>query len=118
MKKRGQEFLDEWLEDYDNFVLLDQVSPLKQCHICVAEEEVLFQAIRTKKKLRAMDLFAGEACVVFNFRRLIYFSKGAGGLTTGMDASGFVDSCWAVELNSSPALTLKSVNYLQRSPFS
>ena len=35
-------------------------------------------------------------------------SEGAGGLMTGMDESGFVETKWAIEHDPSAALTLRS----------
>ena len=63
LRKAADDFLDEWLEDFDNFVLLDEPSALRRCDICAEKEKEVFRIIKTEKKsrkLRAMDLFAGK----------------------------------------------------------
>jgi site-specific DNA-cytosine methylase len=37
------------------------------------------------------------------------YSSGAGGLTTGMHRTGYVETCWAVEMSPSAAKTLQYV---------
>lgn len=61
-KKDGSD-LREWLEDFNNFILHEHsTAPQKQCATCDKENEGLEAIIRAKKskKLRVMDLFAGE----------------------------------------------------------
>ncbi|KAL5511284.1 hypothetical protein ACEPAH_4500 [Sanghuangporus vaninii] len=86
------EDLDAWFDNPDNF-LIDHKKPLKQCGQCSAKREALLRAeemVRKGSPLRALDLFAG-----------------AGGLTMGMDLSGYIKTCWAVERCPSACETLR-----------
>ncbi|EJD02256.1 S-adenosyl-L-methionine-dependent methyltransferase, partial [Fomitiporia mediterranea MF3/22] len=84
--------IDAWLEGPDNFVI-DQKRPLEQCQKCLIARELFSESEDSVKELplRAMDLFSG-----------------AGGLTTGMDQSGFIKTCWAVERCPAAAQSLKA----------
>ena len=109
--------LREWLADDNNFVFLGHSGHLCQCQLCSEVDEHVFKTMLEAKsnKLKAMDLFAGKDdtplpsfIVSINLRFV-----GAGGLTTGIDGSGFVETCWAVEMAHSASLTLKSVLYVE-----
>ncbi|EJF66181.1 S-adenosyl-L-methionine-dependent methyltransferase [Dichomitus squalens LYAD-421 SS1] len=72
-----------------------QPTALVHCNRCYAavleeatEEELL---LKTSSKLRGLELFAG-----------------AGGLSTGLDLSGFVETRWAVELSESACKTFQA----------
>ena len=71
-KKKDGSDLREWLEDSNNFILLEHpVLALKYCDVCAERNERLESAARVKKsqKLRVMDLFAGERqTFVISFR--------------------------------------------------
>ncbi|EJD02255.1 S-adenosyl-L-methionine-dependent methyltransferase [Fomitiporia mediterranea MF3/22] len=85
--------LDAWLEGPDNFVVENQKRSLRQCIECLAARKAYLECEEFIKRrpLRAMNLFSG-----------------ASGLTVGMDHSGFVKTCWAVEHSPSTARSLKA----------
>lgn len=102
---------EAWLLHEDHFYVkhcLDMHSPdlanlrslpsskFHSCSSCLkAHQESLTSSIDGHHKLQGLELFAG-----------------AGGLSAGMDQSGFVETQWIVEWTTSATLTYQYVFYL------
>ncbi|KAI0929230.1 hypothetical protein AcW1_006224 [Taiwanofungus camphoratus] len=99
--------LDKWLQNDDHFYVHSQAksvdvqglsdlealtSIIKQCKTCFQQRHCEFEKIehhlQCNGPLRGLELFAG-----------------AGGLSTGLELSGFVKTRWAIEFSPSAALT-------------
>ncbi|KAF9469258.1 hypothetical protein BDZ94DRAFT_1244081 [Collybia nuda] len=104
------EEIEQWVEHNDHFyvnkrqvegrsLVMMQASELKICTSCHNNRVETLQCqqdLRSKNEpLRALELFSG-----------------AGGLGTGMDMSGFVETKYAVEFSPSAAITFK-INHPQ-----
>ncbi|THH12028.1 hypothetical protein EW145_g289 [Phellinidium pouzarii] len=88
--------LASWVQNSDCFIIPGHLSKrfkLRQCETCSAAREAWAEAKEfvVKDRLKALDIFSG-----------------AGGLSTGMELSGFVKTCWAVELSRGAASSLKT----------
>lgn len=86
------------------------VSELRLCQPChKTRVEQLSYAERLLEKngpLRGLELYSGMyLCRLFRTLILTSTFTGAGGLGSGFDMSGFVDTRWAVEFSPSAALT-------------
>ena len=84
---------------------------LVQCNQCHAasldaslKEETLLGA---HQKLRGLELFAGAKSTMLNAQLDLTVITGAGGLSTGLELSGFVETRWAVEFSPSAAKTFQ-----------
>lgn len=125
--------VEEWVAsegvmlDYqEHFYVLDyetsdgKLSPLTDkhknimCDTCATQREEVIERRRlskqTHEKLRGLELFAGPCCSdhkwAFDGANLISL-PGAGGLSTGMDMSNFIETICAVELMPAAAKTFR-----------
>ena len=117
--------IDEWVKHPNHFYFnqkaesweIKRTSQLQElgdnkilcCETCMDEHiQDLADAERLLRKhgpLRGLELFAGKAILLVPLFNSLIFFPGAGGLGTGFDESGFVDTRWAVEFSPSAALT-------------
>ncbi|KAJ7578378.1 S-adenosyl-L-methionine-dependent methyltransferase [Mycena floridula] len=85
--------IEEWIRDEDHYFLSDP--KFKTCRKCIEERTETVHQRRIQKAahqpLQGLELFAG-----------------AGGLSTGMDQSGFVHTAWAVEFFEAAAQTFQA----------
>ncbi|KAI5117478.1 hypothetical protein M0805_007182 [Coniferiporia weirii] len=86
--------LDAWVQNNDHFFVAKQTKIMSQCQICNSAHTTRTEAekaVKSRKTLKSLDLFAG-----------------AGGLSTGLNLSGFAKTCWAVESSPSASSSFKT----------
>lgn len=124
---RDTDTIDEWVKHDDHYYVNQQTCSLKpkslddlqnwpknefkSCKKCHEEREDLLERqsilLQRHGRLRGLELFSGKAIythVLLSYRR---WSAGAGGLGTGFDLSGFVETRWAIEFSPGAARTYR-----------
>ncbi|KDQ16326.1 hypothetical protein BOTBODRAFT_259969 [Botryobasidium botryosum FD-172 SS1] len=84
--------LDEWNSRPDHYYL-DGYPKFPQCSVCLENDRMNWlsqEEYTSNSKLRVLDLYSG-----------------AGGLSHGLEASGFTKSVWAVDISPSACATYK-----------
>ena len=119
--------LDAWLVHPDHFHSSDRAITLRpkalsdlEClgsnllSTCEACLECRLESLEKQNhgakqapKLQGLELFSGLFVIILGFLSFNTIDIGAGGLSTGLDWSGHINTKWLVELSSSCALTLK-----------
>lgn len=113
--------IEDWVQHADNFYVNQECNRdgllvpmekrfLKACRACSDERITKLQHRQVLKNnnqpLRGLELFSGVFITSHTVLLLVQiFALGAGGLGTGMNMSGFVETRYAVEFSPSAALT-------------
>lgn len=116
------EDIESWVQHDDHFYLNQQQddgdSPLvrlqtklQRCKICDEKRVEKMESEKALKKrnkpLRVLELFSGMLISSNLFTMLTSLPLGAGGLGTGLDMSGYVETKYAVEYYPAAAITFR-----------